>query len=460
MKKNPARNMLLKKSPSKLLERINSSIDVDVRLFQEDIEASSVHCKMLIKTKIISPKEGEKIINGLQQILRDIKKNKIKLDSKFEDIHMNVEALLHNKIGPIAGKLHTGRSRNDQVVTDFKLWIKKHSQIIDAEIKKLQKALIRIAKRNTLTVMPGYTHLQIAQPVSLAHHCLAYVEMMGRNRSRIGDCIKRLNESPLGAGALAGTSFPIDRKMTARLLGFSKPTINSIDSVSDRDFAIEFIFVLSLTGIHLSRLAEEIILGSSQHFNFVELPDELSTGSSIMPQKKNPDGAELVRANASSVISNLNNILSLLKGLPLSYSKDLQDDKRLTFNTYDNVLLGLQVMAELMNKIKFNKKTMFQAVDGSYATSTDLADWLVKKLHYPFRQAYQITGEIVGYANSKNKSLSDMSLKELQKFDNNITSDIFLVLSPLNSMKSKNSLGGSSPETVKKSIQYVIKKYL
>ena len=460
MKKNPARNLLLKKAPSKLLERINSSIDFDSRLFQEDIEVSVVHCRMLVKTKIISSKDGKKIINGLNRILKDIKNNKVKLDSKFEDIHMNVEALLHNKIGSIAGKLHTGRSRNDQVVTDFKLWIKKHSQIIDDEIKKLQKALIRIAKRNTSTVMPGYTHLQIAQPVSLAHHCLAYVEMMGRNRSRISDCIKRLNESPLGAGALAGTSFPIDRKMTARLLGFSKPTINSIDSVSDRDFAIEFIFVLSLTGIHLSRLAEEIILWSSQHFNFVELPDELSTGSSIMPQKKNPDGAELVRANASSVISNLNNILSLLKGLPLSYSKDLQDDKRLTFNAYDNVLLGLQVMTELMNKIKFNKKTMLQAVDGSYATSTDLADWLVKKLHYPFRQAYQITGKIVGYANSKNKSLSNMSLKELQKFDNNITSDIFRVLSPLNSMKSKNSLGGSAPETVKKSIQYVIKKYL
>ena len=460
MKKNPARNMLLKKAPSKLLERINSSIDVDARLFQEDIEASSVHCKMLIKTKIILPKDGKKIINGLQQILRDIKKDKIKLDSKFEDIHMNVEALLHNKIGPIAGKLHTGRSRNDQVVTDFKLWIKKHSQIIDDEIKKLQKALIRIAKRNTSTVMPGYTHLQIAQPVSLAHHCLAYVEMMGRNRSRISDCIKRLNESPLGAGALAGTSFPIDRKMTARLLGFSKPTINSIDSVSDRDFAIEFIFVLSLTGIHLSRLAEEIILWSSQRFNFVGLPDELSTGSSIMPQKKNPDGAELVRANASSVISNLNNILSLLKGLPLSYSKDLQDDKRLTFNTYDNVLLGLQVMAELMNKIKFNKKTMLQAVDESYATSTDLADWLVKKLHYPFRQAYQITGKIVNYASLKNIFLSNLSLKELQKFDNNITNDIFLVLSPLNSMKNKSSLGGTAPETVKKSIQYAIKRYL
>ena len=362
MKKNTVRSLLLKKAPSKLLERINSSIDFDSRLFQEDIEASVVHCRMLVKTKIISSKDGKKIINGLNRILKDIKNNKVILDSKFEDIHMNVEALLHNKIGSIAGKLHTGRSRNDQVVTDFKLWIKKHSQIIDNEIKKLQKALIRIAKTNILTVMPGYTHLQIAQPVSLAHHCLAYVEMMGRNRDRISDCIKRLNENPLGAAALAGTAFPIDRKMTTKLLGFSKPTINSIDSVSDRDFAIEFIFSLSLVSIHLSRLAEEIILWSSQHFNFVKLPDELSTGSSIMPQKKNPDGAELVRSNASNIISNLNNILSLLKGLPLAYSKDLQDDKKLTFNTYDNVLLNLQVMTELMNKIQFNKKKMLEAV--------------------------------------------------------------------------------------------------
>ena len=248
--------------------------------------------------------------------------------------------------------------------------------------------------------------------------------------------------------------------MTTRLLGFSKPTSNSIDSVSDRDFAVEFIFALSLAGIHLSRLAEEIILWSSQHFNFVELPDELSTGSSIMPQKKNPDGAELVRSNASSVISNLNNILTLLKGLPLSYSKDLQDDKRITFNTYDNILLSLQVMTELMNKIKFNKIIMLKAIDQSYATATDLADWLVKKLNYPFREAYQITGKIVRYASSKKKSLSNMSLKELQKFDNDITSDIFRVLSPLNSMKSKSSLGGSAPETVNKSIQYAIKKYL
>ncbi len=460
MKKSPARNLLLKKAPSKLLEKINNSIDIDVRLFQEDIEASIVHCKMLIKTKIISVKDGKKIISGLNAILRDIKKNKIKFDSKYEDIHMNVEALLQNRIGPIAGKLHTGRSRNDQVVTDFKLWIKKHSQIIDKEIKKLQKALIKVAKKNILTVMPGYTHLQIAQPVSLAHHCLAYVEMMGRDRNRISDCIDRLNENPLGAGALAGTSFPIDRIMTTKLLGFSKPTINSIDSVSDRDFAVDFIFALSLTAIHLSRLAEEIILWSSQHFNFVELPDELSTGSSIMPQKKNPDGAELIRANASSIISNLNNIMSLLKGLPLSYSKDLQNDKKLTFNVYDDVTLGLKVMTELINKIKFNKKIMLHAVNESYATSTDLADWMVKKLNYPFRKAYQITGKIVSYASLKKKFLTNISLKEFQKFDNKITNDIFRVLSPLNSIKNKSSLGGTGPETVKKSIKYAIKKYL
>ena len=460
MKKSPVRNLLLKKAPSKLLESINSSIDVDARLFQEDIEASIVHCKMLIKTKIISSKDGKKIINGLNQILRNIKKGKIKFSSKFEDIHMNIEALLYKKIGSIAGKLHTARSRNDQVVTDFKLWIKKHSKIIDKEIKALQRVLISIAKKNTSTVMPGYTHLQIAQPVSLAHYCLAYVEMLGRDRSRIVNCIDRLNENPLGAAALAGTSFPIDRNMTSRLLGFFKPTVNSIDTVSDRDFAIEFIFALTLLGIHLSRLAEEVILWASQHFNFVSLPDDLSTGSSIMPQKKNPDGAELVRANTSNIIGNLNSIVILLKGLPLTYSKDLQNDKKLTFNTYDDTLLNIQVMTELMNKIKFNKKEMFEVVNNSFAIATDLADWLVRKLNYPFRQAYQITGKIVNYASSQNILLSKISLKELQKFDKKITKDIFKVLSPINSMNSKLSFGGTSPQTVKKSIQYAIKKYL
>ena len=460
MKKSLARNLYLKKDPSKLLERINSSIDVDSRLYKEDIEASIVHSKMLVKTKIISSNDGKIITNGLTQILKGIQKGKIKFNSKFEDIHMNIESLLYKKIGPIAGKLHTGRSRNDQVVTDFKLWIKKHAHIVNEEIKALQKVLIKIAKKNISTVMPGYTHLQIAQPVSLAHHCLAYVEMMGRDRNRIIDCLNRLNENPLGAGALAGTSFPIDRKMTTKLLGFSKPTANSIDSVSDRDFVVEFIFALSLTGIHLSRLAEEIILWASQHFNFIKLPNELTTGSSIMPQKKNPDGAELVRANASNTIGNLNSILIILKGLPLAYSKDLQEDKKLTFNTYDNVLLSLRVMTELMNKVEFNKKEMLKAVEQSFATSTDLADWLVKKLNYPFRQAYQITGKIVNHARSKNIFLSEMTLKKLQKFDKKITNDIFKVLSPINSMQSKSSLGGTSPQIVKKSIQHAIKKYL
>ena len=460
MKKRIEQNLYLKKDASKLLEKINSSIEVDIRLHKEDIEASIAHCKMLIKTKIISSKDGKKIIYGLNKISNNIKTNKVKFDSKFEDIHMNIEAILHKEIGPIAGKLHTARSRNDQVVTDFKLWMKKHTKIIDNEIKALQKALIKIAKKNTETVMPGYTHLQIAQPVSLAHHCLAYVEMMGRDRDRVSDCDDRLNENPLGAGALAGTSFPIDRNLTTKMLGFSKPTANSIDSVSDRDFVVEFIFTLSLIGIHLSRLAEEIILWASQQYNFVLLPDELSTGSSIMPQKKNPDGAELVRANVSSMIGNLNSMLIILKGLPLSYSKDLQDDKKLAFNTFDSVILSLQVMTELMNKIKFNKKEMHNSINNSLATATDLADWLVKNLNYHFREAYKITRKIVNYATSKNILLSEIPLEKLQKFDKKITKNVFLVLSPLNSMKSKSSMGGTSPQSVKKTIQYAIKKYL
>ena len=460
MKKSPARNVHLKQGPSKLLEKINSSIDIDSRLYNEDIIGSIAHAKMLIKTNIITSLEGRKIISGLNQVLKDIKKGKVKFQQRYEDIHMNIEALLHNKIGTLAGKLHTARSRNDQVVTDFKLWIKKNSLKIDKKCKVFQKVLIDVAKKNTLTVMPGYTHLQIAQPVSLSHHFLAYVEMIGRDRSRIKDCIARLNENPLGSGALAGTSFPINRKITSKLLGFDKPTANSIDAVSDRDFAIEFIFSLSLIGLHLSRLAEEIVLWSSQQFNFITLPDNLSTGSSIMPQKKNPDGAELVRAQAAQTISNLNTLLILLKGLPLTYSKDLQDDKKLTFSSFDIVELGLQVMAELIMKIKFNKNEMKKAVDTSNATATDLADWLVKNCTYTFREAYKITGKIVSYANNKKLKLGELTLPQLQKFDKKITKDIFLVLSSINSMNSKKSFGGTSSQNVKKSIQYAKKKYL
>ena len=460
MKKNPARNIHLKQGPSKLLEKINSSIDIDSRLYNEDIVGSIAHTKMLVKTKIISSSDGKKIIAGLNQILKEIKNNNVKFLQKYEDIHMNIEVLLHSKIGNLAGKLHTARSRNDQVVTDFKMWIKNNAIKIDNSCKKFQKALIGVAKNNMLTVMPGYTHLQVAQPVSLAHHCLAYVEMIGRDRSRIKNCIKRLNENPLGSAALAGTSFPIDRKMTSELLGFDKPTLNSIDAVSDRDFAIEFIFCLSLIGVHLSRLAEEIVLWSSQQFNFITLPDNLSTGSSIMPQKKNPDGAELVRAQASQIISNLNNFLVLLKGLPLTYSKDLQDDKKLTFSSFDTIQLGLQVMTELVDNAKFNIKQMKQAIDSSHATATDIADWLVKKLSYTFRKAYKLTGEIVSYADKKKFKLSELTLPELQKFDKKITRDILLVLSSINSMNSKKSFGGTASQNVKKSIQLAIKEYL
>ena len=460
MKKSPARNANLKKKPSKLLEKINSSIEIDQRLYKEDIEGSIAHTNMLMKTQIISSRDGGKIINALKEILNEIELGKIKFESQYEDIHMNIEALLKKKIGSLAGKLHTARSRNDQVVTDFKLWSKKNIIHIDQECKIFQKALINVAKKNIDSVMPGYTHLQTAQPVSLAHHCLAYVEMIGRDRSRLKDTFKRLNQNPLGTGALAGTSFPIDRNITTKLLGFKEPTKNSIDSVSDRDFVVEFLFDLSLISVHLSRLAEEIVLWATQQYNFVTLPDELSTGSSIMPQKKNPDGAELVRAQAAHTISNLNTLLILLKGLPLAYSKDLQEDKKLTFHSVDTVSLGLQVMTELVNKTLFNINNMKKAVDSSHATATDLADWLVKKLHYTFREAYQITGRIVAFADKKKITLGELTLNELQNYDKKITKDIFLVLSSVNSMKSKKSFGGTSPEIVKKSIQYAIKKYL
>ena len=356
--------------------------------------------------------------------------------------------------------MHTGRSRNDQVVTDFKLWIRVNIRNFDKELKNFQKVLIQVAKKNINTIMPGYTHMQIAQPVSLAHHLMAYVEIVGRDRGRLNNCLTRLNENPLGAGALAGTSFNINRKLTSNLLGFTKPTTNSIDSVSDRDFSIEFIFCLSLIGVHLSRLAEEIVIWASQHFNFVELPDELSTGSSIMPQKKNPDGAELVRAKVAISISNLMAILSLIKNLPLSYSKDLQEDKRITFEAFDNTKLSLSVIKEMISKIKFNKEKMLNAVNNSNATSTDLADWLVKEIDYPFRKAHNITGKIIQYATNKKKLLSDLSLKELQKFEKRITNKVFSVFIPQNSIKSKKSIGGVSPETVKKAIQEAEKKYL
>ena len=423
MKKNPSRNVHFSKGPSEILDAINTSIDIDQRLYKEDITGSIAHARMLGKQKIINKKEQSAIVSGLKAIERDIEKNKVVFSKKLEDIHMNIESLLFKKIGKIAGKLHTARSRNDQVVTDLKLWVKKESKILDSELKKFQRTLINIATKNTETIMPGYTHLQIAQPITLAHHVLAYVEMIGRDRTRLEDCLYRLNENPLGAAALAGTSFPIDRKYTTKELGFREPTKNAMDTVSDRDFVIEFLFVLSLIAVHLSKIAEEIVLWSNQQFDFINLPDDLSTGSSIMPQKKNPDGAELVRGKTSIIISNLSSMLNIIKGLPLSYSKDLQDDKQITFNSYDNVSLCIKVMNEILSKSTFNKTRMKELIDNSNATATDLANWLVQNLRYSFRDAYVVTGKIVSYCSKQDRNIDSLSLGELKKFDKNITAD-------------------------------------
>ena len=460
MKKNPSRNVHFSKGPSEILDAINSSVDIDQRLYKEDISGSIAHAKMLGKQKIINRKEQSTIVSGLKAIERDIEKNKVVFSKKLEDIHMNIESLLFKKIGKVAGKLHTARSRNDQVVTDLKLWVKKESKILDSELKKFQRTLINIATKNTETIMPGYTHLQIAQPITLAHHVLAYVEMIGRDRTRLEDCLYRLNENPLGVAALAGTSFPIDRKYTSKELGFREPTKNAMDTVSDRDFVIEFLFVLSLIAVHLSKIAEEIVLWSNQQFDFINLPDDLSTGSSIMPQKKNPDGAELVRGKTSIIISNLSTMLNIVKGLPLSYSKDLQDDKQITFNSYDNVSLCVKVMNEILSKSTFNKTRMKELIDNSNATATDLANWLVQKLRYSFRDAYIVTGKIVSYCSKQNRNIDSLSLGELKKFDKNITADAKKVLTSTYSVKSKSSFGGTAPKITKKMIKLVIKKYL
>ena len=460
MKKNPSRNVHFSKGPSNLLDEINASIDIDQRLYKEDIEGSIAHAEMLGKQKIISKKDQTQIVSGLKSIKKDIENNKVIFSRELEDIHMNIESLLFKKIGKVAGKLHTARSRNDQVVTDLKLWIRNNSKEIDSHLKLFQKTLINISKKNIETVMPGYTHLQVAQPITLAHHMLAYVEMIGRDRSRLNDCLYRLNENPLGSAALAGTSFPIDRNYTSKKLGFREPTKNAMDSVSDRDFAVEFMFVLSLVSVHLSRIAEEIVLWSNQQFNFIILPDELSTGSSIMPQKKNPDGAELVRGKTNLIFGNLNSILNILKGLPLSYSKDLQDDKALVFNSFDNLTLCLKVINEILSKSHFNKVRMKEVIDNSNSTATDLANWLVQSLNYTFRDSYKITGKVVSYCIRKNKKLETLSLQELQQFDKKITLKAKNVLSSIKSISAKSSFGGTSPNNAKKMIKFAIKKYL
>ncbi len=399
-------------SPEKIMYEINNSLNVDKRLYREDIAGSKAHAEMLGHQGIISKQEASKIISGLDKIEKEIIKGEFPFRDEYEDIHMNIEVRLKEIIGETAGKLHTARSRNDQVATDFRLWVRDAIDSLDNSLKEFQKAIISLAEKNIDTIMPGFTHLQVAQPITLAHHLMAYVEMIGRDRARFRDTKARLNESPLGAAALAGTSFPIDRDFAAKKLGFDSPMANSIDAVSDRDFAMEFLSACSISAIHLSRLAEEIVIWCSAQFKFITLPEELTTGSSIMPQKRNPDAAELVRAKSGNIIAALNQLFIVLKGLPLAYSKDMQEDKAPTFLAYDNLSLSIEAMKKMIQGMKIHKENMLSAAAQGYSTATDIADWLVQNLKIPFRESHHITGKIVKFAEKKNVRLDELSLKE------------------------------------------------
>lgn len=414
--------------PADIMEQINVSIGVDQRLWRQDIAGSRAHCEMLIKQGIIPKKDGAAILKGLAQVEKEIESGKFVFKKEFEDIHMNVEARLKDIIGDAAGRLHTARSRNDQVATDFRLWVRDACGDLVAKIEALQKTLASLMKKHGKTLMPGFTHLQPAQPVTLCMHLHAYAEMLERDRTRLIDCAKRLNESPLGAAALAGTPFPIDRKMTAKALGFARPMASTMDAVSARDFANEFMFACAQSGLHLSRLAEEIIIWTTPQFGFMRLSDAWSTGSSIMPQKKNPDAAELVRAKTGRLNGNLISLMTIMKGLPLTYNKDMQEDKAPVFDSYDTLVLCLEATRGMLDSATFYPKTMRQSAEKGFINATALADWLVMSLGMPFRQAHHVTGAIVKLAETKNCRLQDLPLKDMQAIEKRITKDVFRVL--------------------------------
>lgn len=446
--------------PAEVLKKINASISFDKKLYAEDIEGSKAHCQMLISCKIITAADGAKIIKGLDKIKLEIDSGKFKFSEELEDIHMNIESRLAEIIGPVAGKLHTARSRNDQVATDFRLWVIKSLTNLDSLLKNLQVALIKRADEYVDAIMPGFTHLQPAQPITLGHHLLAYVEMFGRDRGRIKDAIKRANESPLGAAALAGTTFTIDREMTAELLGFDKPMSNSIDAVSDRDFALEYLSAASIAAVHLSRLAEEFVIWSTPNFGFIKLSESFTTGSSIMPQKRNPDAAELVRGKTGRVFGSLFSLLTTMKALPLAYSKDMQEDKEVVFSAEENLSLCLVAMEGMVADFTANKKRMLKAANRGYLAATDLADWLVKKYSIPFREAHHITGKIVAIAENKGCRLDEVQLKEMQRVFAKITKEVYDVISLEASVRARKSYGGTAPEQVKKAIKEAERKYL
>lgn len=440
--------------PDAIMEEINASIDFDKVLYAQDIAGSKAHARMLAKQGIISADDGENIIKGLDTILSEIEAGEFVFSRALEDIHMNIESRLAELIGESAGRLHTARSRNDQVALDFRLWVKQTLQQVDVLLNELIATLLTKAEENTHTLMPGFTHLQTAQPVTYGHHCLAYVEMFGRDLSRVSDCIKRMDECPLGAAALAGTGFDIDRHMTSSELGFREPTRNSLDSVSDRDFALEFLSVASICATHLSRMAEEFVIWSTPQFGFIQLSDKFSTGSSIMPQKKNPDAAELVRAKVGRINGSLIGLLTVMKGLALTYSKDMQEDKEGVFDAAAALHIALAAMNGMIGDTTINKQEMAKAAGSGYSIATDLADWLVREADIPFRQAHHITGRAVALAETKQCGLEELALDELQSIDGRIDAGVFDVLSVENSVKSRTSFGGTAPENVIRQIAW------
>ena len=448
------------RGPAAIMEQINASIDVDRKLYKQDIAASRAHARMLADAGIVSEADARALDKGLARIESEIAKGNFPFSRALEDIHMNVEARLAEIAGDAAGRLHTARSRNDQVATDFRLWVRDALDALDGQLRALQAVLIRRAERHAADLMPGYTHLQAAQPVTLGHHLLAYVEMLGRDRSRAADCRRRLNECPLGSGALAGTSFPIDRAATAQALGFDRPSANSLDAVSDRDFAIEYLAVAALVAVHLSRLAEEIVLWSSAGFGFARLPDSLTTGSSIMPQKRNPDAAELVRAKAARVFGALLTLLAVMKGLPLAYAKDMQEDKEPVFDAQATLEIGLAAMTRMVAEAEFDTRRMKAAAGAGFATATDLADWLVRVLHLPFRKAHHAVGRLVKKAEARNVGLESLSLAEMRAVEPGIAKDVYRVLGPENSVRSRTSLGGTAPANVKRAAAEAKRRFL
>jgi argininosuccinate lyase len=438
--------------PAAIMERINASIDVDRRLYLQDIAGSQAHCAMLVRQGILRQADGDLIAAGLDQIRAEIAEGRFVFSRRLEDIHMNIESRLGELIGDAAGRLHTARSRNDQVATDFKLWVRDAIDGLDAGLVELLEALLDQAERHAGTAMPGFTHLQPAQPITFGHHLMAYVAMTERDRGRFADARRRLNECPLGAAALAGTSFPIDRAMTAASLGFDRPAANSLDAVADRDFALEFLAAGAILAVHLSRLAEELVLWTNPAFGFVRLSDAFTTGSSIMPQKRNPDAAELVRAKAGAAIGALAALAIVLKGLPLAYGKDMQEDKEILFAAADGLVLSVAAMAGMMRDLTADPAAMRRALAKGFITATDLADWLVQRLDMPFREAHHLTGALVRLAEAKGCELAELDLAEMRRLEPRLGEEVFAVLGVDGAVARRTSFGGTAPVRVREAI--------